>query len=289
MVTVSWTRSRVFQRYLRQVVSYALLLMGLAWFMYPLAWMFLGSFKTFADINQIPPKLLPSSLYLGNYPKAWVNVPFAQYFLNTSTIVALSVVGDLLSSSLVGFGFSRLRFWGRNFLFGLMLSTMMLPFWVIIIPQFIIYRRLGFVNTWVPLILPSYFGVASYIFLMRQFFLTLPVELDEAAELDGCGKVGIYARILMPLCKPVLAAITIFTFMSTWNNFIMPVIYLSNPKLYTVSIGLAFLRYEVAQGEPTQGLLMAATVFTSLPMVAVFFLGQRYMVRGITLTGRAGM
>ena len=287
--TVSWARTRTFRSRLRRMVTYVLLGFGFAWFMYPLAWMFLGSFKTYADINQIPPRLLPSSLYLDNYPRAWKSVAFDRYFLNTTIIVTLCVIGEIISSSLVGYGFARLRFWGRDFLFGLVLGTLMLPFWVIIIPQFLIYKQLGWINTWLPLIVPSYFGSANYIFLMRQFFLTLPIELDEAAQLDGCGRLAIYWRILLPLCKPVLVAVALFTFMSTWNSFVKPVIYLSRPQLYTVSIGLAFLRYEIAQGDPSPGLLMAATVFTSLPMVAVFFLGQRYFVRGIALTGRTGI
>lgn len=270
-------------------MTYVLLCLGFIWYMFPLAWMFLGSFKTFKDINQIPPRLLPSKVYLGNYPLAWDSVPFARYFSNTIIIVAFSVVGSIISASLVGYGFARLRFWGRDVLFVLMLSTMMLPFWVTIIPQFLIYKAVGLINTWVPLILPSFLGHASYIFLTRQFLLTLPLELDEAAELDGCGKLGIYWRILMPLCKPVMVTITLFTFIGVWNNFMMPLIYLSNPKLYTVSIGLAFMRGELAEGLPVQGLVMAASVFTSLPMIIVFLLGQRYFVRGIAFTGRTGM
>ncbi len=289
MTTVSWAQTKSFRRRFRKVVAYTLLCLGFAWFMFPLAWMFLGSFKTYKDINQIPPRLFPSTFHLANYPEAWASVPFARYFANTIIIVVFNVVGSVISASLIGYAFARLRFWGRDVLFGLMLSTMMLPFWVTIIPQFLIYKAVGLTNTWVPLILPSFLGHASYIFLSRQFFLTLPRELDEAAELDGCGKFGIYWRILMPLCKPIMATIMIFAFMSTWNNFMMPLIYLSNPTLYTVSIGLAFMRGELAEGAPIQGLLMAASVFTSLPMMAVFFVGQRYFVRGIALTGRTGM
>jgi ABC-type glycerol-3-phosphate transport system permease component len=145
------------------------------------------------------------------------------------------------------------------------------------------------VNTWLPLILPAYFGYPSYIFLMRQFFLTLPRELDEAAEIDGCGKFAIYWRILLPLTKPALAAVAVFTFMGAWNAFVRPVIFLNDPRLYTASIGLAFMRFMLGQGMPVQGLVMAASVFTSVPLLAVFFLGQRSIVRGIALTGRTGI
>ncbi|MXX26921.1 MAG: carbohydrate ABC transporter permease [Caldilineaceae bacterium SB0668_bin_21] len=247
-----------------------------------------SSLKTFEDFNQIPLRIFPSELYLGNYPSAWNSVPFGRYFINTAIIVSLSVVGELISASIVGFGFSRLKFWGRNFLFMVLLSTMMLPFWVVIIPRFLLYRDIGWVGTWLPLIVPSYFANPVYVFLMRQFFMTLPAELDDAAKIDGCNELGIYWRILLPLTKPVLATIAIFSFINVWTDFVKQVIYLSQDSTYTVAIGLAFLRWQIAQGDPVPGLLMAATVFTSLPMIAIFFVGQKCMVRGIALTGRTG-
>jgi len=261
---------------------------GLVWFIFPLVWVVLSSLKTFQDFNQIPARLLPSELYLGNYPRAWNSVPFGIFFLNTTIIVALCVVGELVSASLVGFGFSRLKFWGRNFLFMILLSTMMLPFWVTIIPRFLLYKEIGWTGTWLPLIVPSYFANPVYVFLMRQFFMTLPSELDDAAKIDGCNELGTFWRILLPLTKPALATIAIFAFINVWTDFVKQVIYLSQESKYTVAIGLAFLRWQIAQGDPVPGLLMAATVFTSLPMIAVFFIGQKYMVRGIALTGRTG-
>jgi ABC-type glycerol-3-phosphate transport system permease component len=287
-LTYSWSKSRTTQRRLRDLLAYLLLAVGLVWFIFPLVWVVLSSLKTFQDFNQIPARLLPSELYLGNYPRAWNSVPFGIFFLNTTIIVALCVVGELVSASLVGYGFSRLRFWGRNFLFMILLSTMMLPFWVTIIPRFLLYREIGWISTWLPLIVPSYFANPIYVFLMRQFFMTLPPELDDAAKIDGCNELGIFWRILLPLTKPVLATIAIFAFINVWTDFVKQVIYLSQESRYTVAIGLAFLRWQIAQGDPVPGLLMAATVFTSLPMIAVFFIGQKYMVRGIALTGRTG-
>ena len=287
-LTASWSKSRTTQRHLRDLLAYLLLAVGFVWFIFPLVWVVLSSLKTFQDFNQIPARLLPSELYLGNYPRAWNSVPFGIFFLNTTIIVALCVVGELVSASLVGYGFSRLKFWGRNFLFMILLSTMMLPFWVTIIPRFLLYKEIGWTGTWLPLIVPSYFANPVYVFLMRQFFMTLPSELDDAAKIDGCNELGIFWRILLPLTKPALATIAIFAFINVWTDFVKQVIYLSQESKYTVAIGLAFLRWQIAQGDPVPGLLMAATVFTSLPMIAVFFIGQKYMVRGIALTGRTG-
>jgi len=287
-LTASWSKSRTNQRRLRDLLAYLLLAVGLVWFIFPLVWVVLSSLKTFQDFNQIPARLLPSELYLGNYPRAWNSVPFDIFFLNTTIIVALCVVGELMSASLVGYGFSRLRFGGRNFLFMILLSTMMLPFWVTIIPRFLLYKEIGWTGTWLPLIVPSYFANPVYVFLMRQFFMTLPSELDDAAKIDGCNELGTFWRILLPLTKPALATIAIFAFINVWTDFVKQVIYLSQESKYTVAIGLAFLRWQIAQGDPVPGLLMSATVFTSLPMIAVFFIGQKYMVRGIALTGRTG-
>ena len=287
-LTYSWSKSRATQRRLRDLLAYLLLAVGLVWFIFPLVWVVLSSLKTFQDFNQIPARLFPSALYLGNYPSAWNSVPFGRFFFNTTIIVALCVVGELVSASLVGYGFSRLKFWGRNFLFMVLLSTMMLPFWVTIIPRFLLYKEIGWIGSWLPLIVPSYFANPIYVFLMRQFFMTLPPELDDAAKIDGCNELGIFWRILVPLTKPVLATIAIFAFINVWTDFVKQVIYLSQESRYTVAIGLAFLRWQIAQGDPIPGLLMAATVFTSLPMIAVFFIGQKYMVRGIALTGRTG-
>jgi len=166
----------------------------------------------------------------------------------------------------------------------------MLPWWVTLIPTYIIFRQLHWIDTWLPLTVPAFFGSASSIFLMRQFFLTLPRELDEAAELDGASKFGILWRILLPLTKPVLATIAIFTFMHNWDSYLQPLIYIPRSELFTISIGLAFLRLAVSAtvGDPIQALVMAATVFTSLPLMIIFFLGQKYCGRGIARTGRTG-
>ncbi|MGQ9681325.1 MAG: carbohydrate ABC transporter permease [Anaerolineae bacterium] len=275
-------------------MTYSFLVIGFMWFSFPLVWMILGSFKPFEDFARIPMRLMPSSWHPENYVDAWNTVPFTLFFRNSFLLAAINILGVTLSSSLAAYGFARLKFWGRDAAFAVLLATMMLPGWVTLIPQFIVFRLLGWINTWLPLTVPAFLGGASSIFLMRQFFLTLPLELDEAAELDGCSKFGIYWRILLPLCKPVLATISIFTFLSVWDSFLIPLIYLHRQELFTVAIGLAFMRSAIVEGPtqarmPVQALVMAAGVFTSLPGIIVFFLGQRYFVQGIALTGRTGI
>lgn len=275
---------------LRKVLTWFGLIVGFIWFMYPLLWTVSGSLKTYADLNRIPPSLFPSEIRWQNYPDAWVRVPFSRFFANTIIITLINIVGTILSCTAVGYGFARLQFRGRKQAFALMLSTMMLPWWVTLIPTYIVFRQLHWIDTWLPLTVPAFFGSASSIFLMRQFFFTLPRELDEAAELDGCNKLGILWRVLLPLMKPVLATIAIFTFIGNWNSYLQPLIYLHRSELFPISIGLQFLRQAVSAdtAEPIQGLVMAATVFTSAPLIIIFFLGQNYFVRGIALTGRTG-
>ena len=281
-----WTRS---------VITWICLCIGLSWFSFPLVWLVVSSLKSYKDLNTLPIRFFPSVWHWENYFKAWIRVPFGKFYVNTIIITTINVAGILFSCSLGGYGFGRLKFHGRDLLFIVMLSTMMLPWWVTLIPTYMIFRSLHWIDSWLPLTVPSFFGSASSIFLARQFFMTLPIELDEAAELDGCSRFGIYWRILLPLSGPVMATIGIFTFMGSWNSFLQPLIYLHRPELFTLSIGLQFLRIQIAAGaggaspEPIQALVYAASVFTSLPLILMFFVGQKYFVRGIALTGRTGM
>lgn len=291
-----WASKRVRGR-LQTALAYACLILGLFWFSFALVWMILGSFKPFQDFARMPALLFPTEWHPENYVNAWKTVPFAMFFRNSFALAFLNILGTLFSCSLVAYGFSRLQFKGRDFAFTVVLATMMLPPWVTLIPQFMIFRNLGWINTWLPLTVPYFFGRGSAIFLMRQFFMTLPRELDEAAEIDGCGKFGIYWRILLPLCKPVMATIAIFTFINVWEAFLIPLIYLHKQELFTVAIGLAFMREAITgegggsggPGLPLQALVMAAGVFSSAPSILIFFIGQRSFVRGIALTGRTGM
>jgi ABC-type glycerol-3-phosphate transport system permease component len=221
-----------------------------------------------------------------NYPTAWTSEPFSLYTLNTLIITSLGIIGQAVSASLVAFGFARLEWPGRNILFLLLLSTMMLPQEVTMIPSFLIFRQLGWIDTFLPLIVPAFLGGGAFsIFLFRQFFLSLPRELDDAARVDGCGSFGIYLYILMPLCKPIIATIAVFSFVAHWNDFLTPLIYLNSSDKFTLAVGLRF--FQGAYGTDMH-LLMAASTLALIPVLLVFFVGQKYFVRSIVMSGVKG-
>ena len=221
-----------------------------------------------------------------NFPAAWSSEPFTRYTLNTLIITTLGIIGQTLTASLVAFGFARLEWPGRRFLFLLVLATMMLPAEVTMIPSFLIFRQLGWIDTFLPLIAPSFLGGGAFsIFLFRQFFLTLPRELDDAARVDGCSSFGVYRYILMPLCKPIVATIAVFSFVAHWNDFLTPLIYLNSSDNFTLAVGLRF--FQGAYGTEMH-LLMAASTLALLPVLVVFFLGQKYFVRSIVMSGVKG-
>ena len=265
----------------------ALVVMGLLGitFLLPFFWMVTTSVKIKADLFCVPPKWIPSQLRFQNYTDALKYFPFPRYFLNTVTITVFSTIGWLLSSALVAYGFARLRFPGRNVLFYVLLSTMMLPPQVTMVPLFVIFRTLGWVDTFYPLIAPAYFGSPFFIFLLRQYFLGIPQELIDAARIDGSSEIGIFARIILPLSKPALAAVGIFGLMYGWNDFLGPLIYLNSEKSKTVALGLDAFR--TFYGTDWQGLMSISTLMV-IPVVIVFFFAQKYFVRGIALTGMKG-
>ena len=224
--------------------------------------------------------------YTDTYRQAWYSDPYwGRYLFNSLWLVALNVLGQIIACSTAAFAFSRLQWPGRNGVFVLLLATMMLPTFVTMIPTFLIFRSLGWYNTLLPLWVPAFAGTPFYIFLLRQFMLGIPRELEEAAKIDGCGWFGIYFRIVMPLMKPALATVAIFTFLATWNEFMGPLIYLSDERLYPLSLGLFKFR---SQYESEFGMLMAASTLMTLPVIALFFLCQRYFIEGTTLTGLKG-
>ncbi|MGQ9629203.1 MAG: carbohydrate ABC transporter permease [bacterium] len=251
----------------------------------PFLWMLSTSFKTPDEVLLFPPKWIPSEIQWGNYWEVFAQMPFLTFFKNSATVTLLGIVGQLLSSSLVAFGFARMRFPLRNALFILMLSTLMLPYAVTMIPVFIIFKYLGWLNTLKPLIVPAFFGNPFYIFLMRQFIMTVPAELDESAKIDGCNAFHIYYRIVLPLCKPVIATIIVFSFVFYWNDFMGPLIYLNDVEKYTVAIGLRLFQ---GQYGTFFHLLMAASTIALLPILILFFFAQRYFIEGIALTGLKG-
>ncbi len=254
-------------------------------FALPFLWMLSASLKIEADIWNYPPEWIPNPVRAANYPEALSLMNFPRLLYNTVFITALSMVGTLLSCTWIVYGFARFRFPGRDFFFMLLLATMMLPAQVTMIPLFILFRELNWLNTFLPLIVPSFFGNAFFIFLLRQFFMTIPTELDDAAKIDGCSYIGIWWRILLPLIKPALAAVAIFTFIGNWNEFLGPLIYLNDEAKFTLTLGLATFRGVYS----TQwALLMAASVVVLLPCLIVFFLAQKQFVEGITFAGLQG-
>ncbi len=255
-------------------------------FILPYFWMVSTSLKQTGYEFQYPPVWIPNPVVWRNYVDTWNLLPFALWFWNTIVIVVLSMAGAILTASMAGFGFARLRFPGRGLLFTLCLSTMMLPSIVTLIPKFILFTALGWVNTNLPLWVPSWFGGdAFFIFLCRQFFLGIPRELDEAARIDGASSWRIYAQIVLPLSRPVLATMAVFAFQGSWNDFLGPLIYLPDREKMTLAVGLNTM---LGMYQTNWNYLMAASTLMTLPIVVLFFLAQRHFVRGIATTGLAG-
>ncbi len=254
--------------------------------MAPLIWMVSCSFKLELKVFEFPPQLIPDPFRPANYVDALTYKPFDIYLRNTVFLVVLNELAILLASSFCAYGFARIRFAGRDFWFALVLATMMVPYVVMMVPQFVIFSRLHWIDTFLPLTVPYFFGGGAFnIFLLRQFFRTIPEELADAARIDGCSEYTIYARIMMPLAKPALITVAIFTFLGTWNDFMGPLLYINSPERFTISLGLAGFRGVM---RTRWDLLMAASTATTLPIVILFFFAQRYFVQGVVLSGLKG-
>jgi multiple sugar transport system permease protein len=272
--------------YARRALQYSVMIALSGVFLIPLLWMISSSLKQQGEVFAVPPIWIPNPPQWGNYPEALRRAPLLTWLGNTATITVLTIIGNVLSSSLVAFGFARLRFPGKNALFILLLSTMMLPDIVLLIPRFIMFRSIGWVDTLLPLVVPSYFGGGAYnIFLTRQFYLTIPRDFDEAARIDGASNFTIWWRILLPLSTPVLIAITIFSFVYHWNDFLNPLIYLFSEEKKTLALGL---RAFINPADASWHITMAASMFIVVPILILFFIGQRYFIRGIAMTGIQG-
>ncbi|MBR4748011.1 MAG: carbohydrate ABC transporter permease [Abditibacteriota bacterium] len=226
--------------------------------------------------------LVPDPVVWDNYPQSMKSVPFLQYIKNTIVICFFCVIGAVLSSSMVAYGFARMKFAGRDALFYTMLATMALPGQVTMIPVFVIFKNLGWYDTFLPIIVPSFFGGAFFIFLLRQFFMTIPEELSEAARLDGASEWTIFSRVILPLAKPALATVALFQFIGSWNDFFGPLLYINNPMKYTIAYGLQ--QFMSSYGGRWAELMAASCVFT-LPIIVIFFLAQKTFVQGIATTG----
>jgi multiple sugar transport system permease protein len=252
----------------------------------PFLWLVSSSLKTQVQIFQYPPNLIPNPIRLENYIDALTYKPFGLYLRNTLVIVTLNVIAVVFTSSFCAYGFARMRFWGRDFWFGIVIATLFLPYAIMIVPQFIMFSRLGWVDTILPLTVPQFFGGGAFnIFLLRQFFRTIPEELADAARIDGCTEFGIYWRIMLPLAKPALITVAIFTFLASWNDLLGPIIYLRSPDNFTVAAGLASFR---SVQDVSWDLQLAASTAMILPVILLFFFAQRYFIKGIVMTGLKG-
>jgi multiple sugar transport system permease protein len=277
-------------RVARTALLQFVLIVGSLVFLAPLLWMIGTSVKSDKEISHIPPVFFPHQAVWSNYPDALNYLPKDTHFGlvtlgNTLIIAVMSVAGTVLSSSLVAFGFARLRWPGRDWLFGILLATMMLPDAVTMMPRFLIFRDLHWIDTLLPLWAPAWFGSAFNIFLLRQFFMGIPKELEDAARIDGCTPLRTYWSVMLPLVKPALAAVAIMTFLGAWKDFLGPLIYISSPEKMPLSYVLQL--YNAAHGgEPA--LLMAATTLVILPVIVLFFFTQRYFIEGVSLTGIGG-
>ncbi len=256
-------------------------------FLAPLAWMLSTSLKQESQVFDMSALTLPDPVEARNYAEAVSVIPFWRYLFNTALMTVLTIAGTLLGSSVTAYGFARLRFPGRNFLFILAISTMMVPAIVPMIPQFAMFRYLKWIDTIKPLVVPYFFGVPFHIFLFRQFFLTFPRDLEDAAKIDGASTFQTYWKIMLPMTKPALATVTIFTFIGTWNNFMGPWVYLKSQARWTLSLGLASFQGEQAIQTPWH-LLMAASLLVLLPALIIFFVAQKYFIRGIATGGMKG-
>lgn len=246
-----------------------------------------GQVRITLSYRQASPLMAAFNKYIFNYTEVLRRAPLWRYIRNSFLLVVLNILGQVLGSSLVAFAFARLRWPGREFCFLLVLATLMVPPQVTLVPVFLIFKQLGWYNTLKPLWVPAFFGSAFYIFLLRQFMRSIPADLEDSAKIDGCGYLGIYARIILPLIKPALAAIAIFTFMAVWNDFMGPLIFITDQELYPLSLGL-FALHAMMLLTAQHELMMAAAVLMTLPVIALFFAAQRHFIQGITLTGLKG-
>ena len=254
--------------------------------MLPFFWMISTSLKRPGTEFAFPIEWIPNPPYWRNYPDAWTLLPFSTWFINTVIITSVSIIGHVVSCAIAGFGFARIRFVGRDVLFVLVLATLMLPYPAIVAPLFLLFKSLGWLDTFLPLIVPTFFASnAFYIFLLRQFFRTRPMDMDDAARVDGCNTFGVFWHVGLPMTKPAMGVIAVFSFMFHWNDFLGPLIFLSKTENFTLALGLRFFQ---GQFQVQWSLLMATSIVILLPTIVVFFVAQKYYIQGIVVSGIKG-
>jgi len=280
-----WKQSKVWRKRIATAAVYVVLIALSISFLAPFALMVSTSLKTEDRIFTEHIEWIPNPIRWQNYTEALQSFPFLLYLRNTLFVCALVVVGTVISSALPAYGFARLRWKGRDVMFLIMLATIMLPAQVTMLPVFVMFRTIGWTGTYLPLVVPPFFGSAFAIFLLRQFFLTIPQELSDAARIDGCSEWRIFWQIIVPLSVPALATVALFAFIGAWTDFINPLVYLTDENTYTLAVGLQTF---VGRHSSEWNLLMAAATVVTLPLMVVFFFTQRLFIGGITLTGIKG-
>jgi len=276
-----------------RILKYGVLVLLSLTYLLPLYWMFSSALKNDMQVYVTPPVWLPNPAIWENFTAAWNKMPFTRYLFNTVVQYALpATFGTVLSSAIVAYGFSRIQFKGRDLLFGICLATMMIPFQVTMVPLFIIFKRFDWINTFRPLVVPAFFGSPYFIFLLRQFFRSIPDELSAAAKIDGANEWDILTRIILPLSRPALMVVALFTFMGAWNDFLGPLIYVNKTDQSTLAIAIQNMRNALGMKgigkSNAYPYLMAISTIVTVPILAAFFLAQRTFIEGITLTGIKG-
>ncbi|MCV4234758.1 carbohydrate ABC transporter permease [Virgibacillus sp. LDC1] len=268
---------------LRVILPHLVLILFAVIFLFPFVWLVMTSLKTPEEILMFPPSILPETFQWSNYKEALQAIPFTRYMMNTFLICIVNIIGQLFSAPLVAYSISRIPWRGRNIIFTIVVATMILPAQVQMIPQYIIFTKLGWVNTIMPLTIGAFFGAPFFIFLLRQFLLGVPTELSEAAKIDGASELRIYVKIIMPILKPALATVALFSFVWSYVDFMGPLIYLNDSAKWTITVGLqSFQQDHGAQWEK----LMAASTIMAIPMILIYFFGQKYFMKsGSALTG----
>jgi len=274
-------------RIVSKVVTYVLLVVLSLAFLMPFLWMVSTSLKDTVQTYQVPPVWVPSPMRFQNYPEALSAQPFDIFFKNTVMYALLATIGTVLSAALVAYGFSRIRWRGREFFFFLCVCTLMIPFQVKMIPLYLTFRNLHWLNSYKPLIVPAWFGSAYSIFLLRQFFMSLPHELSDAARIDGANEFSIFMRVILPLARPALAVVGLFSFIGAWNDYIGPLIYLNQPDKFPISLGLQQFMGQFVE-KLAWPYLMAASTVTIVPIIILFFIAQRTFIEGIAISGIKG-
>lgn len=264
------------------IILFVVLTLGAILILFPIAWMICTALKSAPEIAMYPPKLLPEKPMFENFIIAWGKAPFTKYTINTLIIVFFNIIGNVFVNSFVSYGFAKVDFAGKKILFTCILATMMIPGFITLVPTYVIFSKLHWVNTYLPLIVPAFLGNAFHIFMMRQFYMTIPIELTEAARIDGAGHFYIWGKLMMPLVKPVMATIALIAFKGAWSDFQGPLLYLSDRNMYTLQLGLQVFK---GQGYTEWNYLMAVSFLSMIPILILFFCFQNYFIEGMNVGG----